>query len=165
MIGTADMWDVDLRHPFDRNRMSRDHNRTISGQNVGCSRCVGYCQFSEHPGFLTEKQRAEHNCIGKGCNYYIAKQQRSRRTKQIQEHNDALCRKIKESAAAVCEAVKILDVTEEHGDSYRVNFITVTNDYSFMGCSKQLKAQYGINVTFKKLEYDFDTCVRLLCCE
>ena len=50
--------------------------RCIDGRITGCGNCVGYCSYSEHPGFLTRKQRQEHDCIKKGCHYYIAKKDR-----------------------------------------------------------------------------------------
>lgn len=56
------------------NKQNHTHNRrTIDGTITGCGKCVGYCQFSEHSGFLTKEQRKEHNCIGKGCHYYLSK--------------------------------------------------------------------------------------------
>lgn len=39
--------------------------KSIDGSIVGCSNCVGFCQFEGHPGFLTKKQRKQHNCISK----------------------------------------------------------------------------------------------------
>jgi len=53
---------------------SPTHNkRCIDGSITGCGKCIGYCQFREHPGYLTKKLRKEHDCINKGCRYYIPK--------------------------------------------------------------------------------------------
>lgn len=48
--------------------------RLIDGTVTGCNRCVGCCTYREHPGFLTRQQRQAHDCVGKGCYYYLPKQ-------------------------------------------------------------------------------------------
>lgn len=50
--------------------------RCIDGRITGSNKCVGYCQYLGHPGFLTEKNRREHDCLGKGCRYYVPKVKR-----------------------------------------------------------------------------------------
>lgn len=52
---------------------SGNNRRLIDGKITGCGKCVGYCRFEKHPGFLTRMQRKEHNCLGKRCFYYIAR--------------------------------------------------------------------------------------------
>lgn len=50
------------------------HNvRCIDGSITGCGKCVGYCKFNDHPGYLTKKMRQEHDCVKKGCHYYKSK--------------------------------------------------------------------------------------------
>ncbi len=51
-----------------------DYNRrAIDGRIIGSCKCVGYCDYDGHPGFLNEKLRKKHDCIKKNCLYYIAK--------------------------------------------------------------------------------------------
>ena len=52
---------------------SPHHRRCIDGSVTGCGKCVGYCSFCEHPGYLTKELRKQHDCIKKGCYYYSAK--------------------------------------------------------------------------------------------
>ncbi len=47
--------------------------KCIDNRIVGSNKCVGYCSFEEHRGFLTQKLRKKHNCIKKKCHYYIQK--------------------------------------------------------------------------------------------
>ena len=49
------------------------NRKCIDGRITGCSKCVGYCEYDGHPGFLTEKLRRKHDCLNKQCYYYIAK--------------------------------------------------------------------------------------------
>ena len=48
--------------------------RCIDGSLTGCGNCVGYCNFHEHPGYLTKDLRKKHNCVNKACRYYERKQ-------------------------------------------------------------------------------------------
>lgn len=52
---------------------SPHHRKCIDGSVTGCGKCVGYCAFRDHPGFLTKELRKQHNCIKKGCHYYSPK--------------------------------------------------------------------------------------------
>lgn len=73
-----------LVYSTDKNRYSQYEKRSpskytrkcIDGTITGCGNCVGYCQYNQHPGFLTADMRKEHNCVGKGCDYYVAKPKR-----------------------------------------------------------------------------------------
>ena len=49
------------------------HRRCINGKTTGCGNCVGYCKYNGHPGYLTRELRKQHDCVKKGCNYYIPK--------------------------------------------------------------------------------------------
>lgn len=43
---------------LDRKQNHTHNRRTIDGSITGCGKCVGYCQFSDHSGFLTKEQQA-----------------------------------------------------------------------------------------------------------
>ena len=58
---------------IDGHHASPHHRRCIDGKITGCGNCVGYCQYSEHPGYLTKELRKRHDCINKGCYHYIPK--------------------------------------------------------------------------------------------
>jgi len=66
------LYTADSKSIFGKNE-SPHHRRCIDGKITGCGNCVGFCQFRDHPGYLTKELRKEHNCIKKGCNYYIPK--------------------------------------------------------------------------------------------
>ena len=56
------------------NSCNSPHRRKcIDGSITSTGKCVGYCTFYEHPGFLTKELRQEHNCVKKGCHYYSQK--------------------------------------------------------------------------------------------
>lgn len=73
---------------YENKHLTPHHRRCIDGKTTGCSKCVGYCKFREHPGFLTRELRKRHDCLKKGCYYYVPK------TKSVKSSNvflEAMC--------------------------------------------------------------------------
>ena len=68
---------------YDSHSKSKYNRISIDGTVVGCSRCVGYCKYDMHPGFLTEKMRKVHHCIEKGCNYYLEKDKYEKKDRKV----------------------------------------------------------------------------------
>lgn len=135
--------------------------KSITGAVIGCNKCIGYCKYHGHPGFLTVDQRKKHNCIGKECFYYLAKPRREKGQKRT---TDNLLSDILPAiqSTIVNEGVKIIRVTETGQNEVTAYFVTITNDYSFAESVIRIQESYGVAVSFSKLDYDFDTCVELL---
>ena len=57
----------------EKQQSSPHHRRCIDGKVTGSSKCVGFCTFREHPGYLTQQLRRDHDCIKKSCRYYLQK--------------------------------------------------------------------------------------------
>lgn len=68
--------ETNLYDSLEKHNYSKYNRRCIDGRITGCGNCVGYCQYSEHPGYLTKELRKQHNCINKNCFYYVAKPKR-----------------------------------------------------------------------------------------
>ncbi|MBO5955519.1 MAG: hypothetical protein J6Q10_01825, partial [Clostridia bacterium] len=58
---------------FEKKNGDSHTRRCIDGRLTGKANCVGYCRYSGHEGYLTKEQRREHDCLGKGCFYYLQK--------------------------------------------------------------------------------------------
>ena len=67
----------------------------MDGRVYGCSKCVGYCRYYGHPGFLTGKLRQEHDCLGKGCAHYVPKERSGSRTMTAAEIDIYIDRRIR----------------------------------------------------------------------
>ena len=57
------------RYEYYNEKYSVHHRRCIDGKYTGGNRCKGYCEFYQHPGFLTAELMAAHRCQEKGCPY------------------------------------------------------------------------------------------------
>lgn len=59
----------------ERRQQGRER-RLINGRITGCGKCVGYCRYDGHPGYLDKTLRQAHDCLRKGCFYYAPKDTR-----------------------------------------------------------------------------------------
>lgn len=135
--------------------------KSITGEIVGCGKCVGYCKYHGHPGFLTQDQRNQHDCLGKGCFYYLAKPKRKKELKKAAPNlSYSILPAIQNTIQT--EGVKVIRFFETGFCEYTAYFVTITNDYSFVETASRIRERYGVAVLFSKLDYDFDTCVELL---
>ena len=63
----------DRTYSYYEERYSVHRRRCINGKVTGSNNCCGYCEYHEHPGFLTPELVRRHRCEEKGCWYYKAK--------------------------------------------------------------------------------------------
>ncbi len=136
-------------------------NRCIDGSITGQSCCVGYCNYREHSGFLTEKQRRQHCCIEKGCHYYVPKQRTERPNKAQKDSTNELLNYIT-NRFSVFEGMKILRISETNSGAWKVNYITLSNDYPLENLSKELEKESGYRLIWNKLNYDFELCAQTI---
>ena len=143
--------EMDARYKNTYNR------RCIDGTIHGCSRCKGYCVFSEHPGFLIEEQMKEHHCIEKGCFYFAPKESAPRRKNKEQTMDIAgmISERLQEY-----EGMKVIRA-EENGESWTAYYVAIA-EYAIQNIEKQLADMFGRKVTMKKLPYSFENAARLI---
>lgn len=141
---------------------SSHNRRCIDNTVTGCNKCVGYCQYDEHPGFLTEKLRKQHNCIGKQCFHYVAKPGKKKMSQTLRDISSSVldCAK---RVTNEDEGILVLRVENTEFNRYAAYYITITNECGFDNYTKQIENELGIEIDFIKLNYDFDKCAALLC--
>ncbi len=149
---------------YEKTSPSAYSRRSITGAVIGCSKCVGYCQYHGHPGFLTKEQRRQHDCLKKGCYYYIEKRKDRRPIlPATKDYSPLVLSQIRQ--VMTDEAVKVIRVKCIGMQEYIAYYVTITRDYSFEECKLKLREEHGMTVSFVNLNYDFDTCVDLLYAE
>ena len=146
---------------FDRKQNHTHNRRTIDGTITGCSKCVGYCQFSEHSGFLTEEQRKEHNCIGKECYYYLSKP-KTEKVKPPRKSNTTEIIKKSSEVIANLEGIKIIRAEESTQGGWKLKYVTLTNDYSIADLEKLISSVLGQKAVMQRLNYDFEIATQLI---
>lgn len=142
-------------------RCGQGHNRKcIDGRVTGCGKCVGYCKYAGHPGFLTERQRAEHDCLGKGCAYYLPKPEKIRSLPKTTDPARLLL-EMARNAVSEMEGLKVTRVMNRDG-SWIANYVTLSNEYRLDQAEKMINRQSGFRFRFNRLDLDFDTCVQIV---
>ena len=136
---------------FDSKQNQTHNRRTIDGTITGCGKCVGYCQFSEHSGFLTEEQRKEHNCIGKGCHYYLSKPKSEKLKTARRNTTNEIIQKSSEVISDF-EGIKIIRAEE----------ITKGGWNSIADLEKLISSVLGQKAVMQRLNYDFEIAAQLI---
>ena len=147
---------------YEKQCRSKYDRRCIDNTVTGCNKCVGYCQYEEHPGFLTEKLRQEHNCIGKQCFHYVAKPKEKNTPQLIVDLTSSILSMVHQ---VMCqnEYARVIRVENAEFRKYNAYYVSITNECKFDRYSSQIKDELGVDVNFINLNYDFDKCVALLC--
>ena len=136
-------------------------NKCIDGTITGQSCCIGYCNYCEHPGFLTKSLRKKHDCIHKNCYHYVPKQ----RTKKEISHNDSfqslLMQAISKSVESF-EGMKVLRLAQMDDNGWTIHYVTISNDYPILDVSKAIETELGCELLWNNLNYDFETAAKLI---
>lgn len=145
---------------YEKKAHSIHNRRCIDGKITGCGNCVGYCQYEMHPGFLTKELRQEHNCIKKGCYYYIPKPRKI----GFEHASKSLSKEILSFSQAYTtesDGIKFVRADKQSADNYTIYYIAITNDIELNTLKVKIQNQFICNVNFVKLSYTFDVCEQL----
>lgn len=134
--------------------------KCINGRNTGCGNCVGFCTFTGHPGYLTQDLRQEHDCINKKCHYYIQKPARSHLPKPKDISSELLA--IVKKQLVNFDDLRVVN-TRQNGDKWIIGYVSVFGQYDLNDIEQTIKADMGVSVEIKKLDYSFERCVELVC--
>ena len=136
------------------------NRKCINGKITGCGNCVGYCTYNMHPGFLTKELRKEHDCINKGCYYYIAKPPKQE-TSSITENSTQDILSFAKHSTTISEGVMFMRVDKQSSDNYTIYYITITKDFMLTKLKEEIESKFTCNIDFIELPYSFDVCEEL----
>lgn len=162
MITNNAYFEMNHNYAFYEQQSGSPYNRRcIDGRITGCGNCVGYCQYKEHPGFLTEKLRMEHDCIGKGCYYYVAKPKQEKRPPKTTQISQRILNIITENLAEY-EGMRVLQADKCHSGGWQLKYVTITNEYHIPTIEKKLSACVGEVISMMKLNCDFEKAAQFI---
>lgn len=146
---------------YDSRQKSPHHRRCIDGCVTGCGNCVGYCTYEGHSGFLTEQLCKEHNCIEKGCYYFLPKPKQER----IPSNKNCVSDNIISIAAELTESLegmKILRATKNSNGQWKIKYVTISDMYPIKTIENQISEAVGETVIMINLNYDFEVAAKLI---
>jgi len=134
--------------------------RCIDGSITGCGNCVGYCKFEQHPGFLTREQRMQHNCLNKGCHYYVAKSAQTSVPKPRDKGKEL--QEIASRLSADMDGFRITSVAQSAKGEWRIFYVTISHDQPLEQLLREIRALWEEQVFLQQLSCDFDQAVQLI---
>lgn len=147
---------------YEKKSGSQHNRRLIDGTVTGCGKCVGYCEYCEHSGFLTKEQRKQHDCIGKGCYYYIPKE-RTTIAKPIKESTPDTIKSIAQQVLSKLDYMKVVRAVQNGSNQWNLDFVTISNDQAHIGYVDTIEKKTGYSIKFRKLDWSFDRCANYIC--
>lgn len=144
---------------IEKNYIGAINRRCIDGSIHGCSSCKGYCDFKDHPGYLTEKMIAEKRCIEKGCDYFRAKTKAQRPVKRTSNVKDILS--AASTALTVFEGLRVVRAKQTESGSWTLYYAQIA-DYDSGLLRESLSAQCDFDFSLSRIPCDFDTAARLV---
>ena len=135
--------------------------RCIDGTIHGCGKCVGYCAYEGHIGFLTAKMQAEHQCLEKGCFYHSPKPQEPRRRQDNGEQASTQVLVAAQMASKDLEGIRFIRAGLQTGRECEVYYAAIAL-YDLSQIAREIQDQTGYIPRMKQIPCDFDTAVALV---
>ena len=145
---------------YEKKYQSRTTRLCIDGKLTGCGNCVGYCQYSEHPGFLTKQLRQDHDCINKGCHYYVPRLRSPGREKTEDISSKILG--LAQQCISAMEDLRIMSICNKN-QTWVIGYVTVFGKHNFASVEEKIQKEFGVSVSMQRLDYSFERCVELIC--
>jgi hypothetical protein len=143
-------------------RYETAHSRPcIDGSITGSSKCIAYCECDLHPGFITEKLKAKHQCEEKQCIYYLPKPQKDKAAVRKKNDDGKQIAAIATLATSDMEGLRIMRATKEADSSWTVHYVAIA-DYMLCAIARKLAASIGTTVKFSKLAYRYEVAANLI---
>lgn len=146
---------------YDMKCGSTHNRRCIDSRIAGCGNCVGYCQYTGHKGFLTKEQRKIHNCIEKGCVYYLPKIKRECSPKAMNTDSQKIV-ELATGQLSEYEGIRVMDAKKCSEGGWLLKYITLTNGYLIEALERKLTEVIGEPALIINLNCDFDRAAQLI---
>lgn len=133
----------------------------IDGSVHGCGKCVGYCSYKGHTGFLTPEMQKARQCVEKGCYYHHSKPATQKR---MHDNNKVLQKRILSIAQAAAEAMEGLRVTRVaiKANSYCVVYYAAIASYDVSSVAEEIAANTGFQICMKQIPCDFNVAAAIV---
>lgn len=139
--------------------------RLIDNKVSSRSKVKGYCASSHHPGYLTEKQIKQHQCIEKECKYlYYIKQENKERNFPIEIEIEDISEKVVKKANEAIkpyEGIRIIKAEYNSKDLWNLYYAAIAS-YNMKTITDVIKKKLNTNIKLHKMSLDFETSSKLV---
>ena len=133
--------------------------RCIDGNVTGRNRCVGYCNYENHPGFLTRSHLLAHNCEEKNCVYFAPQEKQAAFVFSAPQPTKELLR-LAQKETANWEGLRVLNCTRRDG-VYRLTYVAIAA-YDLASLRARLQETSGLPLVLQPVPCCFDTAQKLI---
>ena len=139
-----------------------------SGRRIhGCGKCVGYCAYKGHEGYLTSELRKQHNCLEKECYHYV-KREKSAFVNQFEplgqwfrDVPEMVIRKAR-SLTAELEGMEFVQVNSSRIGVCELSYVSITNEYKMNDIATAISESTGCQIILKQLQYPFELAATII---
>lgn len=135
--------------------------RCIDGSTHGCCKCVGYCSYAGHPGFLTAEMQKEHRCIEKGCFYHDPKPATRKKLHGSDNSFQRRILSIAQAATAAMEGLRVIRVSVESNANCVVYYAAIA-EYDVSPVAEEIAACTKCRVSMRQIPCDFNVAAALV---
>lgn len=135
--------------------------RCIDGSIHGCGRCVGYCSYDGHAGFLTPEMQKKHRCLEKGCYYYYPKPAAQKRPCNDNRALQKNVFSIAQAATATMEGLRVIRVAVEPDANCTVYYAAIA-EYDISSVENEISANAAHQIHMKQIPCDFNVAAALV---
>lgn len=133
--------------------------RCIDGSVTGRNRCAGYCNYENHPGFLTQAQIRTHDCETKNCVYFASKERHGVSVPSTPQPTKELLR-LAQKETVEWEGFRVLNCTEQ-GNVYRLFYVAIAA-YDVTSLQARLQEISGLDLILQSVPCCFETTQKLI---
>ncbi len=141
---------------------SKHEMKCIDGRITGCGKCVAYCQYIGHNGFLTEKLMKSHKCIEKKCDYFVVKPGKKKLDDDDLKNSYDELLNIADKLTEKYEGLKFIKADLIGLNTRKLSYITISNEYPLQRIKNDIEERTGYTIMLEKLNYSFENCVKLI---
>lgn len=147
------------------------NRRCIDGRITGKGKCVGYCLYEEHPGYLTAKLRSRHECEARQCRHFLPK---IRETEMSSGQNpfrglmEAADRTVEEIYRQACrmsrkmEGLVFLKAGMTAYGSAELTYVSISDAYPVGKIAEEISKNTGWEVNLSRRDCSWDESVRIV---
>lgn len=153
--------DSSLYREVEKRTIKNFNLRCIDGSIHGCNKCVGYCSYEGHAGFLTSEMQKKHQCIEKGCFYHYPKPAVKKRSHDDSRTFQKKVFLIAQAATAAMEGLRVIRVSAETSTSYVVYYAAIAK-YDISSVIEAITARTECQICMKQIQCDFNVAATLV---
>lgn len=135
--------------------------RCIDGTIHGCGKCVAFCSYEQHSGFLTPEMERARGCKEKGCFYHYPKPLAEKRKKNSVPRMMKQIIDVSIEVTSDMEGLRVMRASLEPGGGWVVYYAAISH-YDVKAVEEAICDLTGCQVSMRQINCGFDVAAALI---